>query len=147
MTKFIALLLGCFMFFQAHAFQCFLTLVKDSCWTNYNVNVVITNASTGKAITDVNVYLGKSWNRVQFECQPGETLSFSASFTPVFWQSDQGKVYPGFHDWTLPLKPAKGETAWNITLCYPEQFSEVPLPPTAGNSCKCNKEDIPPPKP
>lgn len=133
--------------FQTWAFPCFVTLVKDSCWTDYNVTVTIATAQTGKQVASVIVPQGQSWVRQSFTCQPGESLAFSAIFDPVFWENDKGKVYPGQSNWQLPQAIKKGETAWNINVCYPSEFAEVPLPPQANGSCKCITENIPPVKP
>lgn len=132
---------------SANAFPCFLTLVKDSCWTNYNVTVVVTNAGTGDAIVTATVPKGKSWVRVPFTCQPAQALSFSATFSPVFWQDDTYKTYPSQHNWYLPETVKAGATAWSLTLCYPSEFSEVPLPPDASGNCGCQTDNIPPVKP
>lgn len=147
MQRLLILLLGVGFTVQVQAFPCFLTMVKDSCWGDYNVTVVATDGSTGKQITTVVVPQGQSWSRVQFDCQPAEAISFIATFTPVIWESDKGKSYAAQRQWTLPEVIKQGDTAWNITMCYPAEFSEVPLPPTANNNCKCNTDDIPAVKP
>lgn len=141
------MLLGACVSFQIQAFPCFLTMVKDNCWANYNLTVVVTNAATGKLITTVIVPQGQSWTRQQFTCQPADTLSLSATFTPVFWENDKGKIYAAQHNWTFPQTIAAGDTAWNINVCYPLEFAEVPLPPEAGSNCKCDMDNIPPVKP
>lgn len=147
MHKLFVMLLSLSFSMYAQAFPCFLTMMKDSCWTNYNVTVNVTNATTGKLITTVIIPQGQAWARQQFNCQPADTLSLAATFTPVFWESDKGKVYSAQHNWTFPQTIAAGDTAWNINVCYPAEFSEVPLPPDAGGSCACDAKDIPPVKP
>lgn len=141
------LLLGTGFSLQIQAFPCFLTMVKDNCWTNYDVTVAVTNAATGKLITTIVVPKGQSWTRQSFACQPADTLSLSAMFTPVFWENDKGKTYPAQHNWTFPQAIAPGDTAWNINVCYSAEFSEVPLPPDAAGNCKCDMDGIPPVKP
>jgi len=147
MHKTVIMLSGVCFSIQAWAFPCFVTLVKDSCWLNYNVTMSIVNATTGKLITSIIVPEGQSWTRASFACQPRDTMSFSAIFTPVFWETDKGKIYPGQHDWQLPQTINAGETAWNINVCYPAEFAEVPMPPEANNQCKCDMAKIPPVKP
>ena len=146
MRKLFLILCGACCYMQAHAFPCFITMVKDSCWTQYNVQVSI-NSATGKVVATSSIPEGKSWDRQEFSCQPEETLSLNASFTPVFWQADTGKIYASRHNWSLPQEIKKGVTAWNITVCYPRDFAEVPLPPGAGTNCKCVTDTIPPVKP
>lgn len=128
---------------QVSALDCFLTVVKDSCWTDFDVNVKMTNADEGKQILSITVPKGKSWSREKFTCDAGESLSYMATFSPVFWAADKGKQYPGIKFWKLPEQMKAGDTAWNITVCYPEQFSEVPLPPSARGTCKCDARNIP----
>lgn len=147
MYKLLSISLGLCISAYAQAFPCFLTMVKDSCWTNYNLTVNVTNATTGKLITTVIVPQGQSWARQQFNCQPADTLSLSATFMPVFWESDTDKTYPAQHNWTFPQTIAAGDTAWNINVCYPAEFSEVPLPPDASGNCACDVKNIPPVKP
>lgn len=144
MHKLIAAFIGVGLTAQVHSFPCFITMIKDSCWTNYNLTVTVNNATTGKTVTTVSVPQGTSWARQQFDCQPADVLSYSAIFNPVFWQNDEGKTYAGQNETILPKAIGQGETAWNINLCYPAQFSEVPMPPEADSHCKCVTEGIPP---
>ena len=143
----ILLLLGVGFSFQVQSFPCFVTLVKDSCWKNYNVEIAVTNGSANKLITKVSIPKGKSWARQQFACQPADILLLSATFTPVFWENDTKKTYVAKREWKLPTAVKKGDTAWNITTCYPAQFAEVPFPPDADGHCKCNMDELPPIQP
>lgn len=129
---------------EASAFTCFLTLAKDSCWTEYDVKVDVIDILTNKTVISAIAPTGKSWNRQEFACQPGQTFKYIATFSPIFWESDKGKQYSGTRTWTLPKEIKKGDTAWNITVCYPEQFAEVPFPPTAKGNCVCDARKIPP---
>lgn len=129
---------------SAFSFHCFLTVMKDSCWTDYNVTVVAMDSDTNKPAATITIPKGQSWGRQEFNCQPKETLNYLATFSPVFWKQDEGKQYSGKRTWSLPEQIQKGMTAWNITVCYPEQFAEVPLPPTAGGNCTCDARNIPP---
>ncbi|AHE67450.1 hypothetical protein [Legionella oakridgensis] len=145
MIKIIILFFNMSFMVAAHAFPCFITVIKDNCWTDYNVTVNVLDASNeNNNLVTVIVPEGSSWARQKFTCQPSQKLKFQAQFTPVFWESDEGKSYDGQHYWTLPQQITKDETAWSLTICYPEQFSEVPLPPTAGGQCKCSTAGIPP---
>lgn len=127
-----------------NAFTCFLTLVKDSCWTDYNISVDMGDATTGKPVLTLGVPKGKSYSRQEFTCQPGQVFNYKATFSPIFWQADKGKVFMGKRTWALPHKIAKGDTAWNITICYPDEFAEIPLPPSANGNCKCDTQNLPP---
>ena len=129
------------------AFPCFVTLVKDSCWTNYDVSVNVIGTATGNVITTVTVPKGQSWARGTFNCEPLEGLAYKATFSPVIWKTDTGKVYSARRDYSLPAEIKAGETAWNINLCYSADFAEVPLPPTADSNCQCSMDGIPPIKP
>ena len=147
MLKCLILLLCWGITIPTHAFPCFITLIKDNCWTNYNVVVNVSDPSTEKELLAITVPKGKSWVRQGFTCQPKQALSLVASFTPVFWKDDAGKTYRDHRNWALPEEISRGDTAWNINVCYPADFSSVPLPPDAGSDCKCKLDDIPPIKP
>ena len=147
MQRLLLILCGVCCYVQVYAFPCFITMVKDSCWAQYNVEVKISDSATNKVVATSSIPVGKSWDRQKFNCEPAETLSLRASFNPVFWESDTGKTYAARHSWSLPLTITKDESAWNITVCYPKDFSEVPMPPEAGNNCKCVTDNIPPIKP
>lgn len=147
MIKYLIALLCWGMTVFAHAFPCYITVVKDSCWTKYNVSVNVIDSSHEKSIMTVEVPKGKSWSRQLFACEPQQTLTFIGSFNPVFWKDDVGKTYPAHRSWSLPEEIASGDTAWNINVCYPNDFASVPLPPDASGNCKCNMEIVPPVKP
>ena len=147
MPKLLMMLFGLCFTVHVHAFPCFVTFVKDSCWTNYDVTVIATNTSNSKLVMTVPILQGKSWNRQQYDCQPKDGLSFSSTFTPVIWENEAGKTYPSRRNWNFPEAIAKGDTAWNMTICYPRDFAGVPLPPDASGNCKCDTDVIPPVKP
>jgi hypothetical protein len=129
---------------QTFAFQCYLTLVKDSCWTNYEVKVVVLNSLNNEVLTTVMVPKGKSWTRQPFDCEPAMRLMYQASFQPVFWKSEENKTYWAIRYWSLPETIGPKESAWDIPVCYPSAFSAVPFPPDAIGSCKCDLFSIPP---
>ncbi len=129
---------------HAYAFTCYLTMVKDSCWTNYNVSMTASNANTGEKLITVNAPKGQSWARSEFECQPGQTLSMTAQFSPVIWAGQENAVYPGQRYWLLPGKVENGITGWNLTICFPKWFAKVPVVPNSSGNCQCNTDNIPP---
>lgn len=143
MLKFLILLFSFGLSFPTHAFNCFLTIAKDSCWLNYNVTVDMIDTKNGKTVASVVIPEGQAWTRIPFGCQPDQSFSFQAKFSPAFWNQDTDKVYPGHHYWSLPKLIKKGEAAWNLTICYPNSFSGVPLPPDASGQCLCNIKNIP----
>lgn len=125
------------------SFTCYFTLAKDSCWSNYNVSVDVMDDNAGKVLTTVNVPAGTQWVREKFTCQPAQKLMYRARFTPVFWQNDVGKTYSADRFWFMPGTINPGDTAWNLPVCFPANFSEVPLPPDAKGNCKCDFSIIP----
>ena len=143
MNKLLGILIASCFSVQVYAFPCFFTVAKDRCWGTYNVTVTAFDAANDKQITSVVIAEGISWQRQKFECNPKQKLRFQAEFTPVFWQSDTGKIYAGLNFWNLPNQVASGDTAWTITLCYPGDFAEVPFPPEGDSKCKCDVSAIP----
>lgn len=132
---------------QVFAFPCYFTLVKDSCWANYDLKVVVMDANLNKPLVTVEVPKGKSWTRQGFTCQPGQKLMYQASYQPTFWKSEQGKTYMALRYWSLPAEISKKDTAWDIPVCFAAAFAEVPFPPDATGNCVCNFSGIPPLKP
>ncbi len=143
MLKRALFLIGYFFSLQLYAFPCFITLVKDDCWTNYDLTVDVKNASTGKVVVSIIVPQGQSWTRQSFACQPKDRLSLEAAFTPIIWASDAGVKYAAKHDRILPDAITAGDTAWNINICYSDEFNNVPVPPESNGHCKCSLENIP----
>jgi hypothetical protein len=140
-------LMLCFLFsMRVMAFPCYMTLVKDNCWTNYNLTVNVIDTSTEKNVITIVVPSGKSWTRSQFECHPEQTFMMMASFSPVFWDADVGKMFAAKRYWSLPEAVTEGTIAWNMNICYSDDFSGVPLPPEASGTCQCDYSTIPPVK-
>lgn len=140
-----ALLLTALYAFPAHAITCYFTLVKDNCWKNYDVTAEIFDADTAKSITSITVMQDQAnpWGRQEFECHPGQTLSLTAKFSPSFWAGDAGKVFQGQRYWKLPDTIKAGEAGWNVTICFPKYFANVPMPPEATSGCFCDVASIP----
>lgn len=147
MRKIWMLLCGTSLLTQAHAFPCYITLVKDNCWAEYDVNVDITDVMTNKVIATLNMPKGKSWARQQLVCQPKQTVSLAAKFSPAIWDKDEGKIYNGKRFWSFPETINKGDTAWNMTICYADAFSGLPSPANVKPNCTCDVSMIPVIKP
>ncbi len=140
------IMISCLLFSsQALAFDCYFTLLKDSCWTNYNVTVTVADGVTGDKLITLTVPKDKSWERKKFTCKAGQILQYTAQFSPVFWQNQQDKVYPAKHNLYLPKTIDKTkEIAWNLPVCFGREFAGIPFPPDAEGSCKCDFTTIPP---
>ncbi len=130
------------------AITCYFTLAKDNCWLKYNVSVDVIDAMSAKVLTTVTVPAGQLWTRVTFPCETnGQKLMYRARFSPYIWESEKGKVYDAKDYWTLPNQVKPGDSAWNVSACYPGDFSQVPFPPDAVGNCKCDFSTIPEIKP
>ncbi len=146
LTKILAFI-GLFCItFQVMAFPCFITLVKGSCWKNYDVHVDVLDADNDKVLLSLDIPKGTLWARKSFDAPPKQRFIFRARFTPVFWKTEKGAVYYAKRYWALP-ESVEGETlAWHVGACFPSEFSSVPMPPDAGQDCSCDKQSIPPVK-
>lgn len=142
MKKIIPLLL-CLISLQSPAFQCYMTIAKDSCWTQYNVKVNVVDANKDKLLTEVSIPKDTHWTRIPFDCDAGLKLNYIATFTPAIWEQDTGKKYMATRFWSLPESIKPNDSAWDIQVCYPQAFSQVPIPPTANNRCRCDFSSIP----
>lgn len=124
---------------------CYYTLAKDNCWTNYDVTVDVIDSRTNKTLTSITAPKGKSWARQTFECEASQKLMYIAQFNPVFWEGDTGKKYNSLNYWSLPDVVKPNEKAWTLSVCYPADFSLVPLPPNNSGNCTCDFTSIPSP--
>ena len=126
-----------------YAFPCYITMVKEDCWTNYELTVNVLDTSNNASVAKVVVPKGKSWMRQSFECKPAQTFMYEATFTPTIWERDKAKKYHARRYWSLPDKIADGATAWNIKVCYASDFTETPMPPEATGKCQCHFDQVP----
>lgn len=130
------------------AITCYYTLAKDNCWTKYEVSVEVMDAKTSKILTQISIPAGQSWARETFPCETnGQKLMYHAKFTPPIWETDKDKVYAAKNYWSLPDKVNEGDSAWNVPVCFPADFSEVPMPPSSNGRCQCDFSSIPEIKP
>lgn len=106
----------------------------------YDVKVDVLDASTNKQLVSVEVPMGSNEKRVSFECSLHETLTMNAQFSPVFWAKDEGKVFSAERYLQLPETMKKGEVAWELQVCFPKMFANVPMPPEATAHCECQFE-------
>jgi ribosomal protein L24E len=120
------------------AFTCYVTLVKDSCWTDYNVKVSIVDTKNKKNLTTAVVPAKESWTRVSFDCNPSQQLEYLANFSPAFWENDKNKVFRSKQYRMLNSAINPTDVAWDIPVCFPAEFSEVPFPPQGDKNCKCD---------
>ncbi len=141
--KMVFLLLSLCVLSNSHAFTCYVTLAKDSCWAHYATSIQVIDAASAKTIAKVSVPQGQSWGRVSFPCQTGQTISFSAKYSPSIWQGDQGTSYASEQYISLPAAVTPGSLAWNIPVCFSRDFSGVSIPPSATNRCACDFKSIP----
>lgn len=147
LIRILVLSLGFIFVSPIWSFPCYYTLAKDNCWLKYDVSVDVIDASTEKKIFNINIPAGTPWVTKTFECTVAQSLIYIAKFSPIIWESDKGKTFRGMRNWFLPGVINPGDTAWTIPVCFPKDFAEVPLPPTAGSNCACDFSDVPPVKP
>ena len=107
----------------------------------------MTDLHTGKLLVSNTVAKGKEWGRKEFTCTEGQKINYTSGFTPHDWSAEKDKHYPGKMIWTLPATLPSDDTAWSLTLCFPEQFSGVPFPSTNKTTCGCNTQNVPAVKP
>lgn len=129
---------------QAYAVECYVTLIKAPCYQDYDVHFTLSDSVTKKAILELDLPKSQFWTRKSFQCTPGQVVGISSSISPVIWEEDAGKIYEGTHFTKFPdIEPPTG-TIWAIDVCFPVQFSKVPIPPKITGSCGCDKSSIPP---
>lgn len=141
--KHVGILLSIILSTQAHAVTCYLTMVKGVCWKAYDLTVDLSDADSGKIKMTTIIPADQMWIRKEFDCKPSDTIALEARFSPEFWEGDETRSFKGQRYWKLPDTAQKDETGWNVTVCYPKQFEDVPKPPDAGANCECDLTPIP----
>jgi hypothetical protein len=124
------------------AVECYFTVAKSSCWLNYDVDVVLTDTLTSQITQTIHIPKGKLYNRAHFQCQPKQVFSAYSQFSPVVWESDKAKKYRAVRFWAMPLTEPQEGAVWSIEICYPTQFSDVPLPKSDQADCHCDFSSI-----
>jgi hypothetical protein len=125
------------------AFPCFITMIKGKCWKNYTLSVDVIDSVENKVLMRMNVPKGKAWVRQPFDAKPKQRFILQATYSPSFWATDKNIKYHAKRYWALPETLASGVIAWNVDVCFPDNFSGVPMPPDAGQDCSCDKNSIP----
>lgn len=143
MYRFIVGVFSFILTTQAFSFPCYITLIKASCWKNYDVTVQIEDVMIEKPITSMLIPSGAFWTRYEFACKEKQTIELTATFSPAIWEKDEGKQYKGKRFWSYPETIGPTDTAWNMTICYPNDFAELPTPAEAADGCVCDKQAIP----
>lgn len=141
--RLVFLIAGSLFAQQVSAFTCYITLAKDSCWTKFNVTVTLTDLNTKAVLGTVTVPQGQSWARQSFDCNPGQNVNYTAQFSPDIWENDANTNYSAKRFWVLPTN-VTGQNAWELPLCFPSAFVEVPMPADATADCQCDFNMIPP---
>lgn len=137
------IVLGICQLSQLYAFPCYITLVKDNCWLDYNVSMNVIDVMGDKPLMTITIPKGKTWTRQAFVCQPNQSVRLVATFSPPIWEADAGKVYRGKRFWTFPDEITPNQSAWNLNLCYPRHFAGTPLTPADTGKCACDASVIP----
>ena len=105
---------------------------------------MIIDEDTKKQVTMVEIPKNEFWGRQTFNCEPGQKLMSQAIYDPIFWDSEKGKVYTSKRFLALPTSIKPDDKAWNISVCFPNDFSSVPFPPDANGNCGCDFSKVPP---
>lgn len=134
-----------FLFFiqTAWSVPCTISLVKASCWKDYDVKVDVTDLGSDKKIASVSAPKGMMYGRINFDCQPKQGLSQTATFSPIIWDADKGKSYHAIRLWYMPESEPSVGNRWEIKVCFPKHFSNVPLPQGDVSYCGCDFNVLP----
>ena len=130
--------------FASGDFPCYVQLVKTNCWKDFEITVqpidVISQQKTGEPII-----LGKEVFEkvVPVACKPGQPISFTGAFSPPTWEGTENKHYVARHFWMPPDSLPKNADKWVISVCFAEDFTSVPLPPSATSVCECKFSELP----
>lgn len=124
----------------ASSYPCTIRLMKSNCWTNYSVSVVAIDTNTQKPLGPP-VLLPKGTTSITTAipgCQPFESISFQATFSPAVWEGAENTVYPSNNFWQTPGRLPPKASQWTASVCFSNDFSSVPEPLDATGNCQCD---------
>jgi hypothetical protein len=129
----------------AFAVSCYVTVVKGSCWVEkFSVTVKVVDVVSKQELSKVTIPAGKSWERASFACNPGQQLQYLANYSPKIWDGDVEKIFESKRFTTLPLELKPTDLAWNIPICFSDDFKEVTNILTGDGKCGCDFKSVPP---
>lgn len=134
----IAWLLPFALFAHESTFTCQMHVAKGKCWRDFDVVVRVLDATSEQVLADAA--LGKNIMAVKkdFPCKPLQPITFNASYAPELWQGDSDRRFYAKGRWSTPAELSKDAKAWVIKICYPAQFTQLPLPKSFGEGCACD---------
>lgn len=123
-------------------YPCQVRLIKTDCWKDVEVTVIAKDSETHKNIGGPIVLAKDSFETMQsLPCQPSQTMNFSATVLPTAWEG-VNTVYPSINFFNSPSKLPKNAEKWIVSLCFPDDFSSVPLPLSSNKTCRCHFEEL-----
>lgn len=128
---------------NSYAFDCYFTVAKNSCWLNYDAKVEVVDNALDKVIAVVDIPKGELWRRIHVKCEPKQSFRFIASSSSEMWKDQVGKKYNSRRRISLPIDIKSTEKAWNIPICFTNDFSGMPMPITAAHDCTCDWSKVP----
>lgn len=146
MNKLTTLLILIGLSQATHALQCEIEIVKMPCWENYNVKIEL-YASSNSSSKRTIVLRKKSQDRpavfnakTTLDCKRGDAIKYFALFNPPIWDNQKGDVQV-VAEKLLGVSQALPDavTISQMTLCYPDDFKDVPYPMEYTPKCNCPK--------
>ncbi len=130
------------------SFTCNLTAMKSNCWSNsiytVTIDVMDSGAATPKKLATLTIPNTDNVAKQSFTCQPSQILTYRVRFDPPVWTKDKGKAYLSKSSKSLPAIINPGEVAWDISVCFANDFAGVPGSLLATGTCQCISSSIPP---
>ena len=121
----------------AATLPCQLVVIKNTCWKDYDVSINLIDFKTHQTHQIVELKKGDNYAKQTFKCVPLATYSATATFSPAIWEQDKGKAYESSQVWNAPPALAEGTQAWAISMCFSNDFADVPVPLGDVSNCKC----------
>lgn len=130
---------GCLLFPLSAAAEivCELRVVKNTCWEDYEITVDVVEAEVDKPITQVVVPKNLQSKGEQFSCPKVDKITLHGKFDPPIWQDQKGVSYKAKQVWDVPRTFPEDTERWTITVCFPNDFIAVPIPPKIQLPCLC----------
>lgn len=133
----IIVLLGFSSSLVARPFDCDIRLTKSNCWYDREVRVQVINGANLEVETMHTISADKKYLVIPLNCNKVHRFTLKAAFDPPIWDDDKGRWFNSQRMWVVPNFIPVEQKQWVAEVCFPDDFSGVPLPLEDFTQCEC----------
>ncbi|MEE9452204.1 MAG: hypothetical protein V3V61_05545 [Gammaproteobacteria bacterium] len=125
----------------AQTSSCYVKFMKAQCWTEQRVTLHFIEAIEFEGKDKITLPANKFSVRHKFKCDDYDTITFATNFAPPIWEGEEDSWYQSKQVFAVP-KDQPTDEDWEISLCFPYDFSSVPdIPDSDLQACQCVPEE------